>query len=152
MFWDKAAANVKQHQFNKIKNIKQTNTTTPTTTNSPYRNKNWNQNKYELRTWTKSKFEQSLSLRIANKNAQHFNLYPSIIQSSICSNISSLTKVKSFKKTKNKVKQFLNKWKNRKNNKTKIQNNSNKQNSKWSLVGVKVFLFGSIVLSKVNFF
>ena len=120
---------VQQHKFNKIKNIKQTNTTTPTTTNSPYRNKNWNQNKYELGTWTKPKFEQSLSLRIANKNPQHFNSYPSIIQSSICSNISSLTKVKSFKTTKNKVKQFLNKWKNRKNNKTKIQNNSMKQNS-----------------------
>ena len=41
---------VQQHKFNKIKNIKQTNTTTPTTTNSPYRNKNWNQNKYELGT------------------------------------------------------------------------------------------------------
>ena len=43
--------------------------------------------------------------------------------------MSSLTKDKLFKKKNNKVEQFLNKWKNRKNKKTTIQNESNKQNS-----------------------
>ena len=44
--------------------------------------------------------------------------------------MSSLTKEKLFKKKNNKVDQFLNKWKHRKNKKTIIQNKSNKQKSK----------------------
>ena len=43
--------------------------------------------------------------------------------------MSSLTKEKLFKKKNNKVDQFLNKWKHRKNKKTIIQNKSNKQKS-----------------------
>ena len=98
--------------FNKMKNIKQINKKTHKKT--PYSNKLWNQNKYELEIWTKPKFQQSLSLRFLNKLSQHFHSYQSVIQTSIGSNISLLTKDKPIKRMKNKVDQFLNKWKNRK--------------------------------------
>ena len=71
------------NKFNKIKNIKQINTATPTSTNPPYRNKLWNQNKYVLETWTKPRLQQSLNIRIVDKLPQYFHSYSLIIQTSI---------------------------------------------------------------------
>ena len=58
---------------------------------------------------------------------QHSNEYPSIIQTPLGSNISSLTKEKPFKKKNNKVENFLHKWKHSRNKKTKLNNTLNKK-------------------------
>ena len=148
--------NNKSHKTKNITHIKKIN---KTQTNSHYNKSLWNQNKYQVGTWSKPKLKQSLSRRIVNKLPhfqsfpsiiqasigssissitkerildiilEHFNSDPSIIQTSIGSNMSSITKDKPFKKNNNKVEQFLNKWKHRKNKKTTIQNKLNKQSS-----------------------
>ena len=140
----------------KTKNITHSKKINKKNTNSHYNESLWNQNKYQVGTWSKPKLQQSLSRRIVNKLPhfqlfppiiptsigssiysitkerivdiipQHSNTYTSIIQTSIGSTMSSLTKDTPFKKKNNKVAQFLNKWKHRKNKKTKIHNKLNK--------------------------
>ena len=60
---------------------------------------------------------------------QHSNEYPSVIQTSLGSNMSFLTKENPFKKKKNKVDNFLHKWKHRRNEKTNLNNTVNTQNN-----------------------
>ena len=57
------------------------------------RNSLWNQNKYQVGTWIEPKLQQSLSRRIVDK-LPHFKSFPSIIQTSIGSSLSSLNKKK----------------------------------------------------------
>ena len=73
----------------KITNIKQIKKTNKTQTNSYYNKYLWNQNKYQIGTWIKTKLQQSLSRRIVDK-LPHFISFPSIIQISIESSISSI--------------------------------------------------------------
>ena len=59
-------------------------------TNLHYNKSLWNQQKYQVGTWCKPKFQQSLSQRIIDK--PHLPSLPPIIHTSIESSISSLTK------------------------------------------------------------
>ena len=52
------------------------------------------------------------SSRMVDKLPQHCNAYLSYIQTSHCSNISSITKDTQYMKKNKKVKQFLDNWKN----------------------------------------
>ena len=76
----------------------------------------WNQNRYQGGTWIKPKFQQPLNHRIVDK-LPNFNPIPPTIQTSLSSPISSLTKERQITKKKNKVDQFLSKWKNKKTQK-----------------------------------
>ena len=62
-----------------------------TPTNLHYNKTLWNQQKYQVVTWCKPKFQQSLSQRITDK-LKHLQSLPPIINNSISSSISSLTK------------------------------------------------------------
>ena len=62
-----------------------------TPTNLQYNKPLWNQQKYQVGTWCNPKFQQFLSQRIID-NLKHILSLPTIINSSIESSISSLTK------------------------------------------------------------
>ena len=87
------------------KTLKQINNTTTTKINLPYNKSLWNQKRYQGGTWTKPKFEQILSRKIVDK-LPNFHSFPSTIQTSLSSSISTLTKERKSKKKTNKVDQF----------------------------------------------
>ena len=83
----------------KTTNTTQIKNTNKTKTNSHFNKALWNQNKYQVGTWIKPKLQQSLNCRIIDK-LPHLKLFPSIIQTSIGSTISSITKERKIKKKK----------------------------------------------------
>jgi len=118
---------IPKNKYNKNKNRK--NKKYKTTTNLHLNKSLWNQKKYQVGTWCKPQFQQSLSQRIMDKlphptsshpiiqpsiaspsssatkelivdiTPQTSHKFPSLIQTSVGSIISSLTKEKPFKKT-----------------------------------------------------
>ena len=136
---DDEDSKISNNKYNNTKNITNKQKINKPQTNLHYNKSLWNQQKYQVGTWCKPKFQQSLSQRIIDKLPhltslppiihtsiessissltreqivdiipQHSNKYSSIIQTSFGSNMSSLTKEKPFKKKNNKVGNFLHK-------------------------------------------
>ena len=82
---------ISNNKYNKTKNITNKQKINKSQTNLHYNKSLWNQQKYQVGTWCKPKFQQSLSQRIIDK-LPHLPSFPPIIHTSIESSISSLTK------------------------------------------------------------
>jgi len=178
---DDEDSKISNNKYNKTKNITNKQKIKKSKTNLHYNKSLWNQQKYQVGTWCKPKFQQSLSHRIFDKLPHipsllpiinisiessissltkeqivdiiphHPNEYPSIIQTSLGSNMSSLTKEKHFKKKNNKVENFLHKWKHSRNKKTKLNNTLNKQNTyKATITHFPQFITSSISSSSIS--
>ena len=129
-----------------------------TKTNLRYNKPLWNQQKYQVGIWCQPRVKQSLDQQnqfklknfpslpiILNSSIESSissitkdqivdiippsNTFPLSIKTSFGSTISSLTKEESYEKKHNKVETFLKNWKNKRNNKTNRNNKFNKKNN-----------------------
>ena len=108
-------------QKNEITNKKKKHNTTKEKSNIPSATKLWNQNKYDLGVWSKTKFRTKYNLDnsqspilMVDKIPSPRNIPPQEIKPSTQSTISNITSEKQYRRKVNKVDGFLSKWKNSK--------------------------------------